>query len=119
MNQVHGLTIPYGSGELDVPDISKPLWFGDYYKGKLAIYLANLRMLVDAEEAELLNMINIICIFYNERGEDFVMSCHYTSDCVMEDIIADLQTRVILKYTEAKAKQVQPSIYVPGPDTLQ
>jgi hypothetical protein len=121
MNTTTGLTIPYGSGELEVSDITKPIWCGPYHSGRLTIYTANLHKLVSEAELELLSMINIVCIFYNENGEDFVMSCHYTSDCAMEDVVADLQTRVILKYQEAKIKQAaaMPSTYVPGPSTLQ
>lgn len=114
-NSATGFTIEYGNGTITVTDVSKPIWYGDYHKGKLALYVAVLDL---NEETELSDTITMVAIFYDEHGRDFVMSTHYDSNNTIEDIVSDLQARVIIAFMQETSKQV-PSIYVPGTDTLQ
>jgi len=113
---VTGFTIAYGTGSITVEDVSKPIWFGDYHKGKLAIYTATLD--IDAD-SELAAMITMVAIYYDKKGNEFVMSSHYEKHNHIDAIVADFLARVITNYLAEVSKNKQPSIMIPGPDTLQ
>lgn len=109
---VHGITITVDDTELTIADVTKPLWFGDYHKGKLAIYEAtSVPSIIPA-------CISIVSVYTDPAGLDFVMSSHYEPDVPLHEICAHIIAQAIITYHKVKAG-VPVSTYVPGPDTLQ
>jgi hypothetical protein len=109
---VVGFSIPHGNMLMTVEDTSKPIWFGDYYHGKLAIYVATVTGEVIPDS------ITLICVMMDGTGKDYVMSSHYLNTFTLDEIVSDLQARVIIRYNQEKSKE-DPALWVNGPSTLQ
>lgn len=110
------LVVQYEDGTLTVEDTRKPVWFGDYHHGKLAIFSATLD---DNDDPELVGTFSLLAVMTAEDDTNFVLAAHYPLAADLDDVVSDIQSKVIIEYTKAKARQQPPSLYAPGTDTLQ
>lgn len=114
MSNALPLVVQYEDGTIVVEDTRKPVWFGDYYKGKLAIFSATLE---GNDDPELMGTFTLLAVMTAEDDNNFVIAAHYPLGADLKDVIDNLQSKVIIEYTKTKAKQQPPSLYAPGTDT--
>lgn len=109
---VQGVTIETNDRILTIVDVKKPVWYGDYHGGKLAIYHAQVNGAYSSDS------ITVVSIFTDAAGDDFVFSSDYDETAGgFEEIASHVCALVIIEYH--KQKSLPASNYVPGPDTLQ
>lgn len=110
--EVRSMSVEDGNITLVVEDVSKPIWYGDYHNGKLAIYHADITGLPVADA------IGIVTVFTDVDNNDFVAKGVFESNLGIEEIVSSVCAGVIIEYEKKKAKNTVP-FYVPGPSTLQ
>jgi len=110
------LVVQYEDGTLTVEDTRKPLWFGPYHHGTLAIFHA---VLSDNDDPELMGTFSLLAVMTGEDDTNFVIAAHYPLATELDDVVSDIQSKVIIEYTKAKTRQQPPSLYAPSTDTLQ
>lgn len=93
-----------------VPDLSKPVWHGTYFAGKLSIYKA-----VVTGEVEP-NSVTYITTYTEHGGPEFMCYTAYEDTMKVEAIVAHLQSVVFNNYQLTIEEDV--STYIPGNDTL-
>jgi hypothetical protein len=111
---VQGVTVQLqDSIELIVADLKKPLWYGDYHGGKLAIYSATTKPSMIPE------CTSVLIVFTDHNSNEFVLTSHYELDVPIADIMSHIQTHTIIAYHKTQAEAGERSTFVPGPTTPQ
>lgn len=106
---------------LTVPDISKPLWFGNYYSGKLAIYAADVEIHSDASEECIRYMSNAhvyICTLTETGKADFMIYSPYEASVSVTDVCDHLLNSVWTAY-QGQLQVLDPAAYLPASTTVQ
>lgn len=107
--EVQGVTIETSDRTLTITDLKKPVWYGDYHGGKLALY----HVMVDGAYNP--DAITVVAIFTDAAGDDFVFSSDYVSNLTFEEIASHICALVVIEYQ--KRKSIPVSTYAPGTDT--
>lgn len=93
------MIIELGNVTITVPDITKPDWYGDYRKGKLALYRAK-------QSGHDLPVALTILVMYMEEGmEDEVFYSMYAEELSHEVVVEDIQNNLFDLYLKAKQSQ--------------
>lgn len=100
---------------LVVPDISKPVWFGPYYSGKLAVYLSTVEPHTDAPEQVIKYLEDAdvyLCTLTETGNADFMLYSPYEKGIDVEAICDHLLENVWNTYQlELKTNNI--SSYLP------
>lgn len=104
-----------------VPDLSKPVWFGVYYTGKLGIYKAEVidNKHSDSKKVQSLNETSVtyICTITETGKADFLTHTSYEKDVPLPNIVAHLQANLWTVYN-AKLEDCAEVTLVPASTTL-
>lgn len=94
---------------LTVPDLSKPVWHGTYFAGKLSVYLAE----VTGEVIE--NSVTYITTYTEHGGPEFMCYTAYEQATPVEEIVKHLQSVVFNNYQTRIEEDL--NVFIPGNDT--
>lgn len=85
--------IELGHQILTVPDLSKPVWHGTYFAGKLSVYLA------EVTGGEVIpDSVTYITTYTEHGGPEFMCYTSYIADMSVESIVTHLQEIVFNNY---------------------
>lgn len=103
---------------LVIPDTSKPVWFGEYFSGKLGIYKADQEVagiLQDSEEENI--YISILIHEENDEELNFLSYSKYEKSMSAEDVCTHLLNNVWTAYQNQVRLQSQ-SMLMPASNTV-
>lgn len=77
---------------LTVPDLSKPVWHGSYFAGKLSVYLAEVTGEVIPDS------VTYVSTYAEHGGPEFLFYTFYEQNIPVEEIVTHLQRVVFNQY---------------------
>lgn len=77
---------------LTVPDLSKPVWHGSYFAGKLSVYLAEVTGEVIPDS------VTYVSTYTEHGGPEFMFYAAYVGYTPVEEIVQHLQSVIFNNY---------------------